>query len=141
MLNVPDTICNTSPLIALDNIGLLDVLERVYSHILVAEEVRDEFGGALPDWIEVARVQNRHLIRVLQLSIDLGESATLALAMERANARVILDDLKGRKLAQRLGGEGDQSEFDVPMRMPVRMPVRMPARAVAVSTGVGNEAV
>ncbi|WP_201216875.1 DUF3368 domain-containing protein [Halochromatium roseum] len=100
---MPETLCNTSPLIALDNIGLLSLLEGVYGHILVAEEVRDEFGSALPDWIEVARVQDRNLIRALRLSIDLGESATLALAMERGDARVILDDLKGRKVAQRLG--------------------------------------
>lgn len=100
---MPDTISNTSPLIALDNIGLLALLEGVYGRVLIAEEVRNEFGSALPGWIEVAPVQNRNLIRALQLSIDLGESATLALAMERLDARVILDDLKGRKVAQRLG--------------------------------------
>jgi predicted nucleic acid-binding protein len=100
---VPDTICNTSPLIALDNIGLLGLLEGVYGRVLVAEEVRNEFGSELPGWIDVVPVQNRNLIRALQLSIDLGESATLALAMERQDARVILDDLKGRKVAQRLG--------------------------------------
>ncbi|MBK5941818.1 DUF3368 domain-containing protein [Halochromatium roseum] len=103
MSNVPETICNTSPLIALDNIGLLALLEGVYGRILVAEEVRDEFGATLPGWIDVVPVKNRNLIRALQLSIDLGESATLALAMERPGARVILDDLKGRKVAQRLG--------------------------------------
>ncbi|RKT45249.1 DUF3368 domain-containing protein [Thiocapsa rosea] len=100
---MPDTICNTSPLIALDNIGLLGLLEGVYGRVLVAEEVRNEFGSGLPGWIDVVPVQNRNLIRALQLSIDLGESATLALAMERQDARVILDDLKGRKAAQRLG--------------------------------------
>lgn len=103
MSNVPETICNTSPLIALDNIGLLALLEGVYGRLLVAEEVRDEFGATLPGWIDVVPVKNRDLIRALQLSIDLGESATLALAMERPGARVILDDLKGRKVAQRLG--------------------------------------
>lgn len=100
---MPDSICNTSPLIALDNIGLLALLEGVYGRILVAEEVRDEFGVTLPGWIEVVPVKNRNLIRALQLLIDPGESATLALAMERPDARVILDDLKGRKVAQRLG--------------------------------------
>lgn len=100
---MPDTICNTSPLIALDNIGLLGLLEGVYGRVLVTEEVRNEFGSALPGWIDVVPVQNRNLIRALQLTIDLGESATLALAMERQDARVILDDLKGRKVAQRLG--------------------------------------
>jgi predicted nucleic acid-binding protein len=33
-------------------------------------------------------VQERNLIRVLQLSIDLGESATLALAMEQEAMRL-----------------------------------------------------
>jgi predicted nucleic acid-binding protein len=48
MSSVPETICNTSPLIALDNIDLLALLKGVYGHVLVAEEVREEFGSALP---------------------------------------------------------------------------------------------
>ena len=42
--------------------------------------------------IDVVPVQNRNLSRALQLSINLGESATLALALERQEARVILHD-------------------------------------------------
>jgi predicted nucleic acid-binding protein len=38
------------------------------------------------------------LERALQLSLDLGESATLALAMERIEALVILDRWKARKV-------------------------------------------
>lgn len=106
---MPDTICNTSPLIALDNIGLMGLLEGVYGRVLVAEEVRNEFGSGLPGWIDVVPVQNRNLIRALQLSIDLGESATLALAMERQDARVILDGLSSamEQEALRLAGEQD----------------------------------
>lgn len=58
---MPDTICNTSPLIALDNIGLLGLLEGVYGRVVVTEEVRNEFGSALPGWIDVVPVQNRIL--------------------------------------------------------------------------------
>lgn len=49
---MPDTICNTSRLIALNDIGLLGLLEGVYGRVLVTQELRNELGSALPGWID-----------------------------------------------------------------------------------------
>lgn len=41
---MPDVICNSSGLIALDNIDMLFLLKAVYGRIIITEEVREEFG-------------------------------------------------------------------------------------------------
>lgn len=46
-------ISDTSCLIALQNIGLLNLLKDLYQEIFITKEVKDEFGKDLPDWIIV----------------------------------------------------------------------------------------
>lgn len=41
--------------------------------------------------------------RFIETLLDVGEASTIALASEKDNALLILDDLKARKLAKRLG--------------------------------------
>ena len=48
----------TSCLIALSNIKLLSILKDLYQEIIITQEVKDEFGENLPDWIKVLRVKN-----------------------------------------------------------------------------------
>jgi len=98
-----EMISNTSCLIALTNIEMLDLLRQVYGSVLVTNEVAAEFGEPLPGWVRVLPVQDMKALRILQSSVDLGEASTIALAMERGGeATMILDDLKARKLAQSL---------------------------------------
>ena len=40
---------------------------------------------------------------VLEATLDKGEASTIALALEKENCLLIIDELKGRKLARRLG--------------------------------------
>lgn len=96
-------IADTSCLILLSKVDELAILKLNYNRILITPEIADEFDQELPDWFEVMRVKDRGLQLLLQDSLDLGESTALALAMETNNATVILDDLKARKLAQKLG--------------------------------------
>jgi predicted nucleic acid-binding protein len=51
-------ISDTSCLIALTNIGLLDVLTHLYGTIFVTQEIADEYREPLPDWITVERVKD-----------------------------------------------------------------------------------
>jgi len=98
-----EMISNTSCLIALSNIEMLDVLRQVYGNIIITSEVAAEFGEPLPGWLQVVSVQDAKALRILQSSVDLGEASTIALAMERGgDVTMILDDLKARKLAQSL---------------------------------------
>ena len=96
-------IADTSCLILLSKVDELAILKLNYNRILITPEIAGEFNQELPDWIEVIGVKDRGLQLLLQDSLDLGESTALALAIETDNATVILDDLKARKLAQKLG--------------------------------------
>lgn len=93
-------ISNTSCLIALSNIGRLDLLREVYGFVFVTDEVALEFGELLPEWIQIASVKDKTKIRLIANTLDLGESSTIALALEQNEALMILDDGKARRFAK-----------------------------------------
>jgi len=92
-------ICNTSCLIALSNIGRLDILRAVYETVLITEEVALEFGEILPDWIKIVAVRDKTKIKLINNTLDIGEASTIALAIEQDNALIILDDGKARRFS------------------------------------------
>lgn len=99
---MPNIISNTSCLIVLDNIRMLDVLKELYGKVFITEEVSKEFGKTVPDWIEVRKVSDNKYLKLMKNFVDLGEASTIALAVETDDIVIILDDLKARKLAQKL---------------------------------------
>lgn len=99
---MPNIISNTSCLIVLDNIGMLDVLKELYGKVFITEEVLKEFGKTVPDWIEVRKVSDNKYLKLMKNFVDLGEASTIALAVETDDIVIILDDLKARKLGQKL---------------------------------------
>ena len=96
-------IADASCLIVLANIGRLNLLEEVFGRLLTTPEVAKEFGEKLPEWIQETSVKNLSRLQLLRLQIDLGEASAIALAMETPGSVIILDDLKARKIASRLG--------------------------------------
>jgi predicted nucleic acid-binding protein len=98
-------ISDTSCLIGLMNIGLLDVLQRVYQSVTVTPQVADEYGELLPSWIAVKAVEDTRKIAAYNQYIDIGESSSIALAMETEGSLVILDDFQSRQFAMSLGLE------------------------------------
>jgi len=99
---MPDMLSNTSCLIALDNIGNLDILRRLYSSVHISEEVAAEFGVNVPAWIKIHSVQDITKLNILHNLVDLGEASTIALAYQFDDVTLILDDRKARKLADNL---------------------------------------
>jgi predicted nucleic acid-binding protein len=99
---MPDMLSNTSCLIALDNIGQLELLRRLYGIIHISEEVAAEFGVSIPAWITVHPVQDKTKLDILHNLVDLGEASTIALAYQFDDVTLILDDRKARKLADNL---------------------------------------
>ena len=73
--------------------------EKLYGQIIISEQVAEEFGEELPEWILVREVSNENYIKILCQAVDLGEASTIALYFETENPIVILDDMKARKLA------------------------------------------
>lgn len=96
-------ISDTSCLIALTKLDALSILRSLYRQIIVTEEIADEFGETLPNWIEIQKVRNINYQKALEQSLDKGEASAIALASEFDDVLLIMDDLKGRKEALRLG--------------------------------------
>ncbi|GHV91580.1 hypothetical protein AGMMS50268_20830 [Spirochaetia bacterium] len=98
-------ISDTSCLIGLTNIGLLDVLQQVYRSVTITPQVAAEYGELLPSWIIVKAVEDTQKVAAYNQYIDLGESSSIALAMETESSLVILDDFEARQFAMSLGLE------------------------------------
>lgn len=96
-------ISDTSCFIVLTNIGELELLRQVYGHVITTPDIVAEYGDPLPDWVEIAAVQDQYRQMILETQIDKGESSAIALALETPNSTVILDDYKARKIAEQLG--------------------------------------
>lgn len=102
---MPDiiVIADTSCLIALTRIQALGFLEKLYREIYISREIALEFNEKLPEWIIVESFRNKKYQQLLDLFLDTGEASAIALALEFDNVLLILDDLKGRKEAEKLG--------------------------------------
>jgi len=96
-------IADTSCLIVLSKIEAIDLLEKLYHEVFITEEIAKEFGDGLPLWIKIEKVKNQKYQQLLDLYLDPGEASAIALALDLENVLLILDDLKGRKEAERLG--------------------------------------
>ncbi len=100
---MPNVISDTSCLIVLDKINALSVLKDLYSRVLITPEVQEEYGEELPAFIEIIPTKDKKYYSLLKSIVDPGEASSLALALEIDDSILIIDDLKGRKIAQKVG--------------------------------------
>jgi predicted nucleic acid-binding protein len=105
-------IVNASPVITLAKIGQLRLLEELAAELVMPEAVAGEILAGPGDdparkqvaagWgakASAARVPDA----VLEWGLGAGESAVLALALERTGATAVLDDASARTAARSLG--------------------------------------
>ena len=96
-------IIDTSVLIALERIHLLDILCKIYSHLILPEAVVSEFGSLSIECYSSKKVKSPLVgLLVLDLNLGRGEAESIALASE-IGLRLVMDDLKARKVAENLG--------------------------------------
>lgn len=107
-------VSNTSVLIGLSSIGLLQLLrDRFPEGILIPEAVWREVvveGGDRPgaqdvseaNWIEVHKVNDDRIVRLLRAELDEGEAEAIALALEQNAKLVLLDERDGRQAAMKM---------------------------------------
>ena len=100
-------VINTGPLIALERMGVLDLLERLPFAFISPQEVRAELdAGARMGFPQIspAGVRFQRLERavpVLALAgLDSGEAAVIQLALEEGISTVVIDEWKGRRAAR-----------------------------------------
>ncbi len=104
-------VSNSSVIIALARACRLDLLERLFSKVLVPEAVWEEISvkgkpGSekieKAGFIRVKRARSKRLISLLEDFVDEGEAEAIALATEVEADLLLLDDRDARRLARRL---------------------------------------
>jgi len=104
-------VVNTTPIISLASIGHLDILEKLFGEIILAEAVYGEikakqgYGYEQVDsrFIKVQRIQGQVYKSLLLTHLDEGEAETIILAKEIAADFVIIDENLGYKFANNAG--------------------------------------
>ncbi|WP_462421470.1 DUF3368 domain-containing protein [Salinicoccus sp. Marseille-QA3877] len=104
-------VVNSTPLIALNNIGQLDLLEKVYGEVIIPtavyEEVILDVKTVKPNdfiresgFITIADIRNEEAKKVFETSLHKGEVEVMILANEIKADLCIIDDLLARKYAK-----------------------------------------
>jgi len=102
-------IVNSTPIIALLEIGRLGILKELYSEIIIPEAVRDEISiknaQVLDDyiWIQIKPITNIAAKQVFVSYLHDGEVEVMVLAKELNADLVIIDDGLARRHAKYLG--------------------------------------
>lgn len=108
------TVVDSSPLIALAEIGQLDLFTRLYQEVWIPTAVWKEVvvRGRDPlianairsaQWLRVADAHDRTMVRLLRQHADEGESEAIALAITLNAGLLIIDDARGRRIAATRG--------------------------------------
>jgi predicted nucleic acid-binding protein len=75
-------ISDTSCLIGLTNIGLLDVLRQLYNTVTITPEVANEYGCPLPEWIHIVAVKDTERLDSLRETLDWVNQVLLRLQLK-----------------------------------------------------------
>ena len=96
-------IADTSFLIAIQKMQLFNEIRNLYNEVYITKKIAEEFQLTLPDWILIRQPIDSPLQSVLSTILDPGEASAIALAYEYQDVVLIMDDLKARKEATKLG--------------------------------------
>lgn len=106
-------VSDTSPIRALNHLGILDVLGRLHGRAYVPTEVADELRKAtrrfapfdpsdIPFLTVLSPIDQPKVIQ-LEKRLDRGEAAALVLAIEQKADLVLIDERLGRQVAREMG--------------------------------------
>lgn len=95
-------VTDTSCLILLDKLNRVDLLKSLFGKITITQIIADEFGKPIPDFIIIENPEDKNYQKILESFLDSGEASAIALALEKENCLLIIDDFKGRREAKQL---------------------------------------
>ncbi|MBF0266434.1 MAG: DUF3368 domain-containing protein [Gammaproteobacteria bacterium] len=102
------TVSNATPIISLSSVERIDILENLFSQIIISETVYKEIKAKnsygyhevdLP-FIKVMPVNNKLYLDLLLNQLDQGEAETIILAKELNADNVIIDENIGYRIAK-----------------------------------------
>jgi len=105
-------VSDTTPLSSLILINRLYLLREIFHLVLIPTEVASELNGisnfkseieANNSWINIVDVTNKSKKAELMLVLDEGESAAIALAIEKNANLLLVDERKGKSIAENMG--------------------------------------
>jgi hypothetical protein len=107
-------VANAGPLIALAQIGHFSFLQLLYGELHIPPAVREEVvasGRGRPgaaevgaaNWIHVVEVRDTTAVVLLRDRLDAGESEAIVLAMEMNADLLLMDEGRGRRVAEARG--------------------------------------
>ena len=100
-------VSDTSPLTALLHIGRAELLRQIFERVIIPPAVHSELlreHPALPSWIDV-KAPGPIPSAITDACLDPGETQALALALELHADTVLMDERRGRRVAESLGLE------------------------------------
>jgi len=107
-------VANAGPLIALAQIEHLHLLPQLFGNIKIPVAIENEVVSFKVDrpgakavneaeWIQVISVQNQAVVQLLRERLDMGESEAVALAIELKADLLLIDEARGRRVAETQG--------------------------------------
>lgn len=100
------TVSDSSPLIALAQVGQIDLLPKLFCTVVIPPAVAAETAPTLtvlPAWIQVLQLKQPPHPETSKASFGPGEREAISLAVEVQAGQLIVDDQPARRLARRLG--------------------------------------
>ncbi|MCF8357428.1 MAG: DUF3368 domain-containing protein [Prolixibacteraceae bacterium] len=96
-------VSDTSCLILLDKLGKVKILQSLFGTVTITEIVAKEFGKAIPEFVIIENPKNKNYQKILESFLDSAEASAIALAIEKEECLLIIDEFKGRCEARNLG--------------------------------------
>ena len=103
-------IANTTPLIALANIGKFNLLQRIYGEVMipvaVVKEIKSEPTRTLvasSEWIRVCTIKDDRKHNLYKSRLHAGEVEVMILAEEQSADLLLMDDKAAKKTAKFMG--------------------------------------
>lgn len=91
-------VSDSSCLILFHKIGEIDLLHKVFGRIHITDTVFKEFNQPVPNWIKIVQLQT-DIHGGLFGYLDAGDASSIALASEHEESLLIIDEIKGRRVA------------------------------------------
>jgi len=86
----------------LSKIDEIELLNKLCDNVYTTSIVQNEFYNKLPDWIKIKDPPDAKYQEILEMEVDKGEASVIALALKLERSILIIDDLKGRRVADKL---------------------------------------
>ncbi len=109
-------VSNTSPIMNLAAVDLLDLLRRQFGEVIVPEAVIEELrlDSGYPGtdkiriamsegWLHQVIVENKQVALALRRELDNGEAEAIALALQLGTETILMDEREGRSVAKSMG--------------------------------------